>query len=289
VFLNDLDSFMSRTREVFILTPDVLVHMQSVYGVDSVPAMLLEHARRSLFVLNYYIDKSTQYSLNLPFLDPFAAALFILGVGFSLFRWRWVGYITVLGWTLLALVVGCFLTANAPFWPRLLVLLPPTALLGAVALNQIYVSVKNGLARIDKRVAWVAPVAITCVFVAVGVINWNSYIAARGSFATPRTSIGRYMGEQPSSARAYLISDDFRFGDREFELLSPGKLIANLNPEDVAAGNVEQIGSPTLLILTREQRDVLETLQQMFPDGSTETIIGNSATEVAFYAFRLPE
>lgn len=289
VFLGDLDSFMSRTREVFILTPEVIVHMQSVYNVDSVSAMLLEHARRSLFILNYYIDKSTQYSLNLPFLDPFAAVLFILGVGFSLFRWRWVGYITLLGWALLALIVGCFLTANAPFWPRLLVLLPPTALLGALAFNQMYVVVRRALERIDRRVALVAPVAATCVFVVVGVLNWNSYVAAKKSFATPRTSIGRYMAEQPLTARGYVISDDFRYMDREFDFLSPGKLVANLTPEDVDAGNIQQLGSPTLFILSREQREVLERLQQMFPEGSAETIVGNSATEVAFYAFRLPE
>jgi hypothetical protein len=261
--------------------------MQGVYRVTTIPELMWEQVRHGALMFNYYTDSSTQFALRQPFLDPFTAILFVLGIGYALFHWRRFGAALVLAWAVLGVVVGVLLTVNAPFWPRLMILLPPAALLPALALDQIYGQAKHSIERLLNGARLLVPAGVTLILIAVGVMNWNTYVEVKGKYATARTSIGRYMMEQPASTRGYLISNDMRFHDREFAFLAPGRLVADLTPEQ-ARGDIERVGTPTLLILTREQSELLTTLQQLYPGGSAETIPGNSPDEVALYVFRLP-
>ena len=287
VFARDLNGFMSRTREVFILSPEVVTHMQGVYQVTTVPEMMLQQLRHTALMFNYYTDTSTQFGFPRPFLDPFTMTLFVLGIGFALFQLRRFGAALILAWTVLGLLVGCLLTANPPFWPRLLILLPPVALLPALALDAIYERMKRWLERFGSAAGLLVPAALAAILVVVGSSNWNTYVEVKGRYATSRTRIGRYLADQPPSASGYLISRDMGFSDREFEFLAPGRLVADLKPEQIK-GDIRRVGEPTLLILTAEQGELMQTLPGMFPGGSAETHPGNAPGEVAFYVFRLP-
>jgi hypothetical protein len=287
VFAQGFDAFMSRTREVFILSPDIVRHMQGVYHVETVPDMLLEQARRSVLIFHYYTDTGTQFGFRRPLLDPFTAPLFTLGMGYALFHLRRFGSALALVWTILSVIVGCFLTGNPPFWARLMILLPPTMLLAALALNVIYELAHRSLERIGSWATLIAPAATVLCLIAVGVLNWNTYVELKGTFATARTLIARYLEDQPPSARAYLVSQGFTYKDREFDFLVPGRLVAGMTPEQAEA-DIPPVGKPTLLVVTPEYGALIEQLQQHFPNGSSETHLGNSPNEIAFYVFRLP-
>jgi hypothetical protein len=285
VFVRDLDSFVGRASTSFILNPDMIKHMQGVYRVDTVFDLLLQHARRAVLMFHYYKDTGTQFGFRHPFLDPFTAPLFTLGMGYALFQWRRFGHAMVIAWTVLVVLTGCFLMGDAPNWPRLMILLPPTALLAALALNVIYEQVNGSLERVSSLVKPLVPVAITLCLIVVGVLNWNTYVELKGTYATPRTRIGRYLADQPPSTQAYLISSDFIYNDREFEFLAPERFIGNLTAEQID-GNVASLRESALLILTQEQRLVVEQLQQQFPNSSIEIHTGNTPGEIAFYVFR---
>ena len=287
VFARDFDGFMSRTREVFILSPEIVKHMQGVYHVTTVPEMLLQQLRHTALMFNYYTDSSTQFGFRRPFLDPFTMTLFVLGIGFALFQWRRFGAALILAWTVLGLLVGCFLTANAPFWPRLLILLPPVALLPALAIDAIYERMKRGLERIGNAAGLLVPAALAAILIVVGISNWNTYVEVKGTYATARTDIGRYLMDQPASTSGYLVSQDMGFRDREFEFLAPGRLVSDLKPEQITR-DIPRVGRPTVLILTQEQSKLMETLPRIFSGGTAEIHAGNSPDEVAFYVFRLP-
>ena len=68
------------------------------------------------------------------------------------------------------------------------------------------------------------------------------------------------------------------YHDREFRFLAPGRLVGNLTPKQLEAGNMP-IGASTLLILTGEQTALIQRLQRQFPGGTVETHIGNTPTE----------
>lgn len=287
VFGQNLDAFMSRTREVFILSPDVVRHMQGVYHVDTIPAMLLEQARHSALIFHYYNDTGTQFGFRRPLLDPFTAPLFTLGIGYALFQLRRFGPVLLLTWIFLGVVIGCFLTGNPPFWARLMLLLTPAMILAALALNVMYEWIQRSLQLVGSWTQVIALAATALCLLVVGVLNWNTYVELKSTYGTARTLIARYLEAQPPSARAYLVSQGFNYKDREFEFLVPGRLVASLPPEQVDS-NLPPAGEPTLVIVTPEESALMPRLQQLFPNGSAETHIGNSPGEVAFYAFRLP-
>lgn len=282
LFARNSDALMARTREVFIFSPEIITHEQGVYQVSSIGGILLQQARRTALLFFYYDDTSTQYALRLPFLDPLAGLLFTLGVGYALAHWRRLGEALVLGWAGLSLLIGCFLTANPPFWPRLLVLLPPSALLAALALDLLYERLQLRLGPWLRRGL---PVALALLLAASGWRNWSAYAESRGTWATPRTQIARYLAELPPTARAYLISNNFKSTDREFEFLAPGRFVANLAPDQLG-GTLAPAGSPTLVILAPDSVAMLPELQRRFPGAPVEPHT-DPTNAVVFYVARL--
>jgi hypothetical protein len=282
VFARDTRGLTARTREVFIFSPAIIQHEQSVYHTESLAGILLEQARRSALLFHYYPDTGTQFWPHVSFLDPWAAALFTLGLGYALWRWRRTGYALLLAWAALVLVLGCLLTLNPPYWPHLIVLLPPAALFAALALNALYELVPP----VHRRARLLQGVGVVLLLAWIGAQNWKTYVAAKGAWATPRTRIARYVAEQPPAHAFYLVSNEFRFRDREFEFLVPGRLTGDLTAAQAVDPTLPD--RPTHLILTPEQDSLLRRLEQQYPGSSVETHAGNNPDEVAFYVFRLP-
>jgi hypothetical protein len=288
VFIRHPVDFMSRTRDVFILSPAIVKHMEGVYQVDSIPALLLQQARRTLLMFHYYPDKGTQFGFRRPLLDPVTDVFFTLGIGYALFQMRRFGNLLALAWLAIGMLIGCFLTKDPPFWTRLMILLPPAALLPALSLNFLYERAKAGLGRFGRRPALIASATAVLLIAAMGMLNWKTYVNIAGTYATARTRIARYLAAEPAGARAYLVSNPYySYNDREFDFFVPGRLVANL-PQDQVNASIPRIGSPTLLILISEQAALVQQLQQIYPKGSAQTLPGNSPGEVGFYTFRLP-
>jgi 4-amino-4-deoxy-L-arabinose transferase-like glycosyltransferase len=283
VFVRDSDSLIRRAREVSILNPEIIRHEETVYQTHSLTVILLEQARRTALLFNHYPDRGTQFALLVPLLDPVTAVLFTLGVGHAIVRWR-MGSAVLVPWTALVLFLGGVLVANPPYWPHLFVLLPPAALFAALALNQLYEILAPDRQH-HPRARTLAATALIAMLALVGVQNWNTYVAAKGAYATPRTRIGRYLAALPSAASVYLVSNDFHRDDREFQFLAPGRLTGDLSPRDVEA-NPSLVDRATVLILTSDQQMLLRRLEGRFPGGSAETHVGNDANEVAFMVFR---
>jgi dolichyl-phosphate-mannose-protein mannosyltransferase len=286
VFAQKPADLAERSREVFIFNPDVVNHEKGVYGVDTVPGILGQQARRTLLLFNYYQDKGTQFGVGRPLLDPYLGVLFVLGLGWALFLARRLGNALLLGWIFLGLLLGSFLTANSPFWPRLIILLPPAALLAAQAADVLYDEARRGL-DLARPAAYAVPVVTAFLILGIGAFNWSAYVEVKGSWATPRTTIGRYLADLPPTTHAYLVSNDYTYTDREFEFLAPGYLVRNLSPDEVT-GDLQRVGEPTLLILTREQEPLRAKLETLYPGGTLLEHPGNMADEVAFYSFQLP-
>ena len=286
-FAKSPTAFVSRSQEVFILAPEVVRHMEGVFQVNTVPAMLLQQARRTALTFHYYPDTGTQFGMRKPFLDPFTAILFTLGSGYAIFHSRKTGNALMLAWTVIGLVLGCFLTVNPPFWARLMILLPPAALLAALGLDLIYQQIHRGFQTIEPHAGVLAPILVMLLIGVVGVVNWNTYVNLKGTFGTARTYIGRYLADQPASTRAYLISTNYNYQDREFEFLAPGRLVANIPPEQIEA-NTPLSGEAKIIILAADQAQLLGPLQQRFPNATVETHMGNAPNEIVFYAIRIP-
>lgn len=287
VFARDSAMLMARSSGIFVLNPSIATHLQNKYHVTFIPTMLFEQARRTVLLFNYYVDTGPQFSFKRPFLDPVTAPLFVIGMGYALMHRRRLGDVLLPVWVVLGAVFGSFLVSDAPSWSRLMILLPPTALLAARALDLLYAQVSGGLVPPGKYMRFIAPAAFAVLFIAVGILNWNTYVEVKGSYASQVTRMARYLDAQSPSTHGYLVSDLFPYNVRELRFLVPGRLVASLTPEKVT-GNITRVGSPTLVILTNEQGAVLQKLTRLYPEGFTETHLGNAPDDIAFYVFRLP-
>jgi hypothetical protein len=284
VLAHNPDALNAHTQEVFILDPSLIRHMEGVYEVSTVGAMLLQQLRHTVLLFHYYPDKGTQFGLTMPYLDPLGGVLFVLGLGYLLFHFRRIAGGWLVMWILLGVVLGCFLTGNPPFWPRLIILLPPVALACGIALDLIYGDFYARLKPYGRSSTVSLALVVLILFVGMGISNWNAYVKVKGSFADARTRIARFMQAQPATARAYLVSNDFNYQDREFDFLIPGRLVGNLTPEQATA-SIAPAGKPTFLILTDEQSGLATQLEKRYPGGP---LPGNGPNEIAFYALRIP-
>ena len=287
-FIRNQESLVERSRAVFLFYPPVVEHLFGKYNVTTMSALVWEQFKRTLLMFHYYIDTSTQFGMPRPFLDPYTAPLLALGVGYALFRLRRQAYAFVLLWLSVVLIIGCMLTSNAPFWPRLVVLLPPVALLIALAVDLLVRPVE---AWLRSRVGPASQVGVVVFLVAglafIGYANWREYDRYKGSWATSRTLIARYMAAQGPAVEAWMISDPFSYRDREFEFLVPGRFLGDLTREQVLSGSLPDFSGPGLIIITPNHADLIPILEKRYPHGITITHPGNSPAEKAFYAFKV--
>jgi hypothetical protein len=290
VFLRDWEGFVSRSREVFLFTPAVLEHLRYKYQVDSLGGILWEQVKRTLLVFHVYADTSTQFGLQRPIVDVVFSALLALGVGYALAHLRRFGHFLLLAWLGLILLLGLFLTNNAPFWPRLLGLLPPAALLAGLAVERVYTPVVDWARQ--RQLAWVRPAAIALLIAGLAVAgwhNWNTYVASKGSWAMTRTRIGRLLAEAPHQTRAYIVADPYRYIDREFEFLAPGRLLGDLSEEQVRSGAIPlDSAGPTLIVVTPNHAALVDVLRLRYPAGSATAQPDNDPGSLGFYVFTVP-
>ncbi len=285
VFVRDSDNFMTRTRQVSILNSDILKHERSVYGTDSVPRIMFEQARRAALLFSYYPDTGTQYRLGVPFLDAFTAPLFACGVGYALFRWRRPGYVMLLGWTALG-VLACALTANPPFWPRLIVLLAPATILAALATNRLYELAIPGHGTDRYHIGFLRRFVTVLLLAWLGTQNWNLYVAGTNRWVTTRTRIARYLAERTAESRTYLVSHEFSCRDREFQFLVPGRCDGDLTPDQLES-NPAGMSAATLVIFTSEYSALFHRLEQRYPAATAETHAGTPSNGEPFYILHL--
>ncbi len=210
-----------------------------------------------------------------------------LGIGFAVFSLRRLGSALTLGWLLVVLLLGCFLTINPPFFPRLVILVAPAALLGGMALDRLYVAVEALLSRRSRLLGWLLPgLALAIALTYTGLANWTWYAKSFESWATSRAHLARYLAGRPG-LRAYSVAAPYWWArDREFRFLAPGQLIGDLDSEEVAQGRFD---ASATLVLSPSRASLVSALRSRFPDAVIESHPGNAPGEVAFFVFRPPK
>jgi hypothetical protein len=284
LFERDRDAFTSRSREVLIFTPPVLQHMKAGYRVNSLAAVLAEQGQRAALLFWTYTDASTQFGARRAFLDGFSGIALALGIGFAVFTLRRLGSAMSLGWLLAIQFLGCFLTVNPPFFPRLVILVVPAALLGGAALDRLAFSVEALPSRRSRLLGSLGPgFALAIAFTVTGISNWTWYVRDFATWATSGAHLARYLAARPAF-RAYSVAIPSWWAlNREFRFLAPGRLIGDLDPSEVEQG---RFNASDTLVLSGDRAPLVAVLRSRFPDAVVETHPGNSPDEVAFYVFR---
>ncbi|MDH7485649.1 MAG: glycosyltransferase family 39 protein [Anaerolineae bacterium] len=266
-FISHPYSFLSRSQDVFLFHPAVIKHLMGVYHTTSVGVVVREQIKRSLFMFHYFIDTSTQFGLARPMLDSFTSPLLVLGMGVALRHFRQAGHALAVIWLLLILLIGSALTNNAPFWPRLVGILPAAVLLVALAVERIWALVERLWGKTASAlVAFVLVVGL----IFVGLHNWQLYTRAVENNARPAARIGRYLYGLDPEINACMISEPWQLRMREIAFLAHPRATYDL-PADAHGAALDACPGPRrVFILTANHLDVLPELQARYPGGLTQ-------------------
>ena len=186
--LEEPGTFLWRTRAESIFNE---------YPPGQVTDGLLENAAAHLLMFNLRGDPNGRHNLpGEPMLAPVAAALFVLGLGISLARFRRPRSILLIAWLLVMMVGGIFaLSFQAPHSLRALGALPAAYLLATLPLAHLWqnwraaaaapLAPKGLLEKLQPALVRPGPLPFVCLLLfAVALHNYRTYfVDQRNSFA----------------------------------------------------------------------------------------------------------
>lgn len=194
-------AFEAYIQSDLLLTPMNAVRVQSVFFSRGVDALLLDNMRLTLLTFNIYPNVGALFDFAKPFLNHRLAPLFFVGVGvlaLNLDRRA--------GWLILSAlgtgIIWASISLSAPFWPRLLPLLPIVGLMVAFALDRIR------LTLMQSAGSWMEQ---TTVYLAFGLVVWASlqgwidyYVYAHHQ-NDPSAHVGRAIQEMEAAQTALIL------------------------------------------------------------------------------------
>jgi 4-amino-4-deoxy-L-arabinose transferase-like glycosyltransferase len=262
------EPFLERSRAVWLFFEPVMTHLKGKYGLQTPMQVLWQQTKLSLLMFNRAIDSSTQFGFPHPMFSSLLSPLVVLGAGYSLRRWRHPGLGLNFVWLLVMVVNGSILTGDAPFWPRLVGVLPAAALVAALPLDRLWTALSQLPAPGRRRAAeLLLTAAAVALLVLAGRQNWNQYYEAVKNNARSQAFVGRFLYPLPTHIAACMFSDPMALQVRETYFLAWPRQTVDL-PADAANGLIERCpGPPFVWILTPNHLGRLPLLQQRWPSG----------------------
>jgi hypothetical protein len=286
-FLQHSDALLERSRSVFLFHEPVMTHLMGKYGVDTPAAVVWEQIKASVLMFNYSHDTSTQFGYPAPMFSAALSPLVLLGVGYSLRRWRRPGPGFALIWLFAILITGSILTNNAPFWPRLIGVLPVAALMAGIS---IYASLRALHLDGPLDSLWrPSPVAVTflalaLLFSLIGQRNWDDYFRFVGNNARAQASIGRYLDALPDDFVACSFSQPYSLNERETAFLAWPHRLVDMAPDAADSALNACPGPNRVWILAPRDNSQLARVQLRWPDGQLR-MHRNGAEQPVFLSY----
>ena len=288
-FVQHPAAWLSRSQQVLLFNPAVIEHSRHKYGVETTAQILLEQLRRTALVFNYTIDSSTQFGFPRAIVDSVTAPWIALGIAYGLAHFRRWGnglLVVTLG---VVLLVGSVLTDNAPFYPRLILVLTPALGLAALAVDRTWDAIEDAL---GEETGQIVVVLVIGGLLYIGLINWVLYVQFAAHNGQPRALVARYISTMPADATVCVVPEDdagwiHSTDEREIDFLlgeRRGEQVAF--DENGAPGEIpEACGQPgAAWIVPTSRQTALGELEARFPGGDRNSY-GPRQGEIAFWAY----
>jgi hypothetical protein len=262
-YLTSWDSFISRSREVYIFSEGVMAHSLYKYNTDSPLTVLLAQIKLSLLMFHQSTDTSSQFGYPHPMFNSLVSPLILLGLGFAIHRWKQAGMAFAIIWLAVITVLGSILTIDAPFWPRLVGIVPAAALLIALTFEQLLELGRRVFGSDGARFI----IAFICVFLAmVSYLDWNQYYQFVKDGGSPSTFTGRYIGRLPNDVTACGITNP-PLSVRETSFLAwPHKLV-DIAPDAPDSELDKCAGTSIVWAIAPEYIGRLDAIRARWPNG----------------------
>jgi 4-amino-4-deoxy-L-arabinose transferase-like glycosyltransferase len=282
VIFQNADAFLSRSSEVFLFDPSVLTHLLNKYEVNSVLDVILRQIRETVLMFNYVPDTSTQFGFREPMFNALLSPLIILGIGSAIRRKREIGVVLIFIWLGLMMVLGSILTVDAPFWPRLVGIIPVGAILAAFAIDQI---LNLSIIQSNQIFKKITTVFFVFLIVYIGWVNWDKYYKSVETNAPGPVFLGRYIQELPIEVTVCSFLVDPPLNVRETSFLAWPRNLVDFSPDTPKEDLKSCKGSSLVWVLLPKDSNRLKDIYQYWPHG--KLIIYESPHNYFTYFFYL--
>ncbi len=266
--LQNLEPFLSRSSQVFLFDPGVMIHLLNKYNVNSETQVILRQIQETLLMFNKVSDSSTQFGFQGPMFNSYLSPLLILGIGSALRRRREIGVVLLVIWMILMMVLGSVLTVDAPFWPRLVGIVPAAALMAALAIDQIFNMVKIYPSQNIKRILFIL---FVYWIIFNGWVNWDQYYQSVKTNASHVAFLGRYIQHLPEDVTVCGFLDDPPLNVREITFLTWPRKLVDFAPDTPNEDLKNCDGSSVVWVLLPEDTDRLQDIYRFWPEGNLIT------------------
>ena len=232
-------AFNERGRAVSISNPDVRLHEEQVYGVDTFAGVVVEQTKRTLASLNGAPTNELQYGGKLT--DSLTGALVVLGgLLFVALALRDPRFSVLAVWLWGTLLSGV-LYVDAPFSPHLIGALPAFVFAAALVFELGWWSAE----RTFGRVGGMAAAAVACATLGlIGYLNYRDYFVryAHSHPADAATTLARYATKVNREYRVYLLpGGNTPLGHTTIGFLAPGLDARELSGSESISAAVRMI------------------------------------------------
>ncbi len=181
---------------------------------QSVLRALKSNVEKHVLMFNLRGDRNGRHNLpGAPQLDAISAALFVLGAGYSLYRWRDSNYFLLVAWFFVTMLAGVLsLWWEAPQAARTIGAIPAVYGMAAVPLALTWESFHN---RGRIPAVWMALV-IGGLLLAAFYLNYDRYFNQQQqnpevfhAFSTPDTAIARYVQAAGEERYRFYLQNQF--------------------------------------------------------------------------------
>ncbi len=272
VALRDLPTYVSRARYVMITDPGVYTHLLNKYQASSLREIFFAQVQRTLLTFQYYGDTSTQFGYAHPMINPWLAPFFLLGIGIITGRLRHEGNFLLTLWFFSSLLLGSILTVDAPFWPRLVIILPANALAIGIGMRWML-----SMLRDHPRGRGLAAFLIILLIVWAGWVNWQTYTHEALTRVGENDFAARFILTLKDRPACY-VRGKHTLQEREFQFLLHGRDDMEITPERWTEDVQHCVQRHGVIVAPTSLRARVDAIVRMYPGGRLEEVRAPAGT-----------
>ena len=271
--------FNARINQVGIIQSGWLENEISIRG-QSMWAILADQFQRAALAFNVYPDRTVWYGLSEPLLKPLFGALFLLGMGYGL--WRLVGhhanprFAPMVAWWWGGMLLGGMLTESPPSSQRLITLAVPVCFFIGLALDEVANLLHEAIPAILPRVVVGIGVALFAVSsLQTYFIDYTPQRIYGGTHAEFATAVAPRLRSLQYDHHIYFVGAPFMYwGFATLPYLVPQATAEDLlDPlENYFMDEDVRLGQRSVFVVIPPRQQELSTLLSVFPEGQRESI-----------------
>jgi hypothetical protein len=265
------DDLMARWRWVGIF-PSGWVEREVQKTGKTVLQLLSNQVLKSVLAFNYFTDPTFHYRPGIPLLRFASSIFFVVGLTYSLRRWRQRKYFLLVVWFFLVILFGGVLLENPPSSPRLVLSIPPVVLFVVLGVVKVSSYVQKGL-QARHRIATTLALLLILLFSYQSLHFYFAKYSAQNMYSDHNTevanTIARYLNRLDADYRWYFFGPPRIYHDFPvIPFLAPEA--KGVDVTEPVNGGLDFVhpGRDAVFIFLPERRSEFEAVRRQYPSGA---------------------